>query len=176
MQHDNHASGVNPYAAVNANPYAAPTARIEQHVEQTDSVVLASRGARLGAYLLNSTLFGLCFGAFIYAAILGRARTAEGLALLGAFIGVALIVVNLVMLHRSGQTIGKRIVGIKIVRSDGSRCGLGRLIALRFLVPVLISAIPKVGRFFGLIDALSIFNSERRCIHDYIADTIVVDA
>jgi uncharacterized RDD family membrane protein YckC len=43
-------------------------------------------------------------------------------------------------------------------------------------VPALISAIPKVGRFFGLIDALAIFTPERRCIHDYIADTIVVDA
>lgn len=178
MQHENHASGVNPYAvaAPSANPYAAPTARIEQHVEQSGDFALASRGARLGAAIIDNVLFLLCFGAFIFAALGRGPRTAGGLAMLGVIVGVVLVVTNLVMLHRSGQSIGKRLVGIRIVRSDGSRCSLGRIVGLRILLPALMSAIPYIGRFFNLVDALAIFREERRCIHDHFADTIVVDA
>ena len=38
-----------------------------------------------------------------------------------------------------------------------------------------MSAIPLVGPFLSLADALSIFGSQTRCIHDYMADTIVID-
>lgn len=178
MQHDNHASGVNPYAVATptANPYAAPTSRVEQYVEHNDGVVLASRGARLGAHLLDTLLYGLCFIGIIMAAVGAGARTAGALALLGVLAGLGLFAANLVMLHRHGQSVGKRIVGIRIVRSDGSRCALGRIVGLRMGVPILISLIPFAGYVFGLLDPLSIFREERRCIHDHIADTIVVDA
>jgi uncharacterized RDD family membrane protein YckC len=35
--------------------------------------------------------------------------------------------------------------------------------------------IPVVGRLINLVDPLLIFGKERRCLHDLIADTIVVD-
>jgi uncharacterized RDD family membrane protein YckC len=91
-------------------------------------------------------------------------------------VGFALGIYTLVLLYRSGQTIGKKIVGIRIVRTDGSRAGLLRILGLRYIVPGVISAIPLLGFFFALADALVIFGEQRRCIHDYIADTIVVDA
>ena len=46
---------------------------------------------------------------------------------------------------------------------------------MRELVPAAMSAIPLVGPFLSLADALSIFGSQTRCIHDYMADTIVID-
>jgi uncharacterized RDD family membrane protein YckC len=85
-------------------------------------------------------------------------------------------IVNWIMISQSGQSIGKKIVGTRIVKVDGSLPGFAAGVALRAWVPVVIQAIPCVGAIFGLLDVLFIFGSERRCIHDQIAGTIVVQA
>jgi uncharacterized RDD family membrane protein YckC len=95
---------------------------------------------------------------------------------LGVVVMLGVVVVNCVMLHRSGQTIGKRALDIAVVRSDGSAVALSRYIFLRVVPIILLGMIPLVGRFAGLVDSVMIFGKERRCLHDYIADTIVVDA
>lgn len=73
-----------------------------------------------------------------------------------------------------GQTIGKRIVGIRVSRSDGSAVGFFRYLILRALPINLATRIPVVGLLLFFVDALMVFNRPRRCLHDYIADTIVV--
>jgi uncharacterized RDD family membrane protein YckC len=93
-----------------------------------------------------------------------------GLAFLGVFI------YNLVLLNSDGQTLGKRWMKVRIVRSNGERAGLGRIFWLRMFVPGLIGRIPFVGVIFALTDPLFIFGEERRCVHDMMADTIVVNA
>jgi uncharacterized RDD family membrane protein YckC len=45
---------------------------------------------------------------------------------------------------------------------------------LRWLPVFALRFIPFLGGLAGLADALVIFGSDRRCIHDYIADTIVI--
>ena len=179
----NTADALNPRpqpAAAPLNPYAAPTARLaELH---SDEVTRASRLSRLGAQLLDGLLVG---GPLILVAVvtgvMQRPRqsistgTSVAFALMGVWI-LGFAIYQLILLHRSGQTLGKKLVGIRIVRTDGSRAGLGRIFALRYLVPGLIGAIPFLGGFFSLADYLLIFGAEKRCIHDYIADTIVVDA
>ena len=50
------------------------------------------------------------------------------------------------MIVAHAQTLGKRWLGVRILRSDGSRPTLSRVALLRELVPMLISAIPFVGR------------------------------
>ena len=62
------------------------------------------------------------------------------------------------------------------LRSDGSRAGLARIFWLRNVVGALISWIPLAGGLYALVDLLWIFGGARRCVHDYIADTIVVNA
>jgi uncharacterized RDD family membrane protein YckC len=94
---------------------------------------------------------------------------------LGFLLMLGVFVVNCVMVHQSGQTIGKRMLEIAMVRTDGSPITLLRYIFLRVVPVVLLGMIPLVGRFVGLIDPLLIFGKERRCLHDLIADTIVVD-
>jgi hypothetical protein len=42
-------------------------------------------------------------------------------------------------------------------------------------VPTLIGMIPYVGWIFSLADPLFIFGESRRCLHDMLADTIVVN-
>jgi uncharacterized RDD family membrane protein YckC len=58
------------------------------------------------------------------------------------------------------------------VRVDGSPVSLGRLILLRNVVVWVLSLIPM----FGIVDVLFIFGESRQCLHDRIADTIVIKA
>ena len=58
------------------------------------------------------------------------------------------------------------------MRSDGSDATLGRIFWLRNVVNALIAIIP----LYSLIDILFIFGESRQCLHDKIADTIVVKA
>ena len=163
------------------NPYQAPSAHVEDVNDNEDSE-LAERGTRLGAVILDSLIF-LVPGLFaiIPAMLSMRGNAAEAMGI-GATIAVSVgvlgmlvvLVIDLVMLHRSGQTIGKRMLNVKIIRSDGSRAGLTRIFFLRMLVPGLIGGIPFVGFIFTIVDPLFIFQESRRCVHDLIADTVVI--
>ena len=75
-------------------------------------------------------------------------------------------------MHRNGQSIAKKLLGIKVVRSDGSPASLGRLIWLRNVLNWFISIVP----LYGVVDSLFIFGEAHQCLHDKIADTIVVKA
>lgn len=61
-------------------------------------------------------------------------------------------------------------------RSDGSRATLARIFWLRNVVNDAIRFVPVLGPLYGLVDVLMIFGGQRRCCHDYIADTIVIRA
>jgi uncharacterized RDD family membrane protein YckC len=89
---------------------------------------------------------------------------------------LAFALVNIAWLYQNGQSIGKKIMDIKIVRVSGERCALWRILVLRAFVNGLPRYIPFVGSFYALADPLLIFGESRRCIHDYIADTIVIQA
>lgn len=97
------------------------------------------------------------------------------------FVGMGIGFLIFILLHgyllaNRGQTIGKLALGIRIVRSDGSRASLGRLLGLRYGIGAALMAIPAIGQIFGLVNVLLIFRQSRRCLHDNIADTIVVKA
>lgn len=165
------------------NPYQAPSAHIEDVNDNEDSE-LAERGTRLGAVILDSLIF-LVPGLFaiIPAFLLTQRGNAEAMSvgtMIAVTVGVlgmlVVFVIDLVMLHRSGQTIGKRMLNVKIIRTDGSRAGLTRIFFLRMLVPGLIGSLPFVGIIFTIVDPLFIFQESRRCVHDLIADTVVIKA
>jgi uncharacterized RDD family membrane protein YckC len=169
------------------NPYAAPAARV-QDVDDAAEYELADRGTRLGAAILDGLVVGgpvalVAIGAAIMvpaiqlpgadsgqAAVLGLVALVVGAALIGV------LALNLVWLHRYGQSIAKRWLGIRIVRTDGGRCSLLRIVFARGLPMIVLRAIPMLGWIFGLIDALLIFREDYRCLHDHFADTIVVKA
>jgi uncharacterized RDD family membrane protein YckC len=97
--------------------------------------------------------------------------------LVPGYAGVSIIaVINLYLLHKSGQTLGKRIVGTRIVMNDGARAGLGRIFVLRMLAPGIIGWVPVIGFLFGVANVLFIFREDRRCLPDHMAGTIVVHA
>ena len=160
------------------NPYAAPEAPVSRALPppfpDEARLPLAGRGDRLLATIVDRALYFACLVPALVVAIV-QARSAFGLAvMLGLFAIAILFIYNLVLLGDHGQTVGKRWLRIRIVRSDGSDADLGRLFGLRMCVPWLIGFL--LGPLFVLPDVLFIFSDERRCLHDMMADTIVVDA
>jgi uncharacterized RDD family membrane protein YckC len=173
------------------NAYAPPKANVADVTPDTE-MVLAGRLRRLGAAILDGIIVGfLVYTPLLFAGGLGEAfaevaRTGNMLAFWGVFTGVAGIVslalliawgvVTYRLVDANGQTIAKKWLGIKVVRSDGSKATVGRIFWLRNVVNTVISVIPLIGSFYGLIDALFIFGERKQCVHDKIADTIVINA
>ena len=169
-----------------SNPYAAPAAVVDD-VAAWDKYDLenskASRGKRLGAALTDGVisliwLLPIIWGGSMVGDVrqgLKPAAPMTGLILFGLVLLLVILVINCMLMHRHGQTIGKRALDIAVVRTDGSRVGLLRYIFVRGVPISLLGAIPYVGSLITLVDLLMIFGKERRCLHDLIADTIVVD-
>ena len=79
------------------------------------------------------------------------------------------------LLARDGQTVGKRLMGIRIASyASDQNPGFLRIVGLRMFLPAVIISIPCVGFLFSLLNILFIFGSEKRCLHDLIAGTKVI--
>ncbi len=156
------------------SPYQAPTAAMIE--ETSNELELAGRGTRLLAYLTDYFIFiiPLLFILFIFGQEFMLDSTEEQITGIIILAGLPIIIINLILLYRNGQTIGKRFFSIKIVRVNGERAGFLRIIFARYLPMMLLSAIEVVGGFIALFDVLFIFQKSRRCLHDMIADTIVI--
>jgi uncharacterized RDD family membrane protein YckC len=178
-----------------SNLYAPPKSAVAD-VASDEDAEKATRGSRLGAKIIDALLWVVPFvPAYIKVlpTLVSSASAADRSKLgalavwgslaatgvpfyAGALIVLCLLAVTAVLVHRHGQTIGKKALGIKIVRTDGSRATLARIFFLRYLVNTLITLVPMGGRLYVLVDVLFIFGKQQRCVHDYIADTIVVKA
>lgn len=166
-----------------ANPYAPPQAEVRDGVAH-DEIELAGRGARLGAAMLDGLIGLVVVGAPLFIGADFNAMQAGGFRDVFSSTGLTLAGIGMVILigitaylvYQNGQTIGKKIVGIKVVRSDFSRASVARIFWLRNFVNGIPGAIPYVGNVYGLVDHLFILGEKRQCVHDKIADTVVVKA
>jgi uncharacterized RDD family membrane protein YckC len=153
-------------------PAMAPAASGRSYAGDTP---LAGRGSRLMAALLDALFLGLSIvpGVLILSTM-GGSDGMNAIGLLGFIIGPAIFLVYTIrILVRDGQTLGKKVMKIRIVNyDDGGNPGFGRVIVMRGFVNGLLSNIP----FYALVDVLFIFGSEQRCLHDLIAKTKVVQA
>ena len=174
-----------------SNNYAPPKSEVADVVPDDD--VKASRGSRLGASILDSLIIFLPMTPAYVQAVPLLARAAGGvprnaLAVWGViastgswfYVGllwaVIMLTINGILTYRNGQSIAKKWLGIKDVRTDGARASFARIFWLRNVLNSAIAFIPLIGSLYGLIDILFIFGSAKRCLHDYIADTIVIRA
>lgn len=78
-------------------------------------------------------------------------------------------------LFHSGQTIGKRLLGIAIVTMDNQKPPFGPLILHRYFSQWIVGMLPGLGFLLRVADILLIFRSDRRCVHDLLAKTKVID-
>lgn len=140
---------------------------------------LAGRGARLGAFLIDLLFFALCVGpGAAMAGLSDQGDTVYSIGVVLCVVGFLIaVVVQIMLLTKRGQTVGKKLVGVKIVKyDDGSAPGFVHACLLRAIVPGIIGNVPIVGPLFSLTDICCIFTYERRCLHDLIAKTKVVNA
>lgn len=86
-----------------------------------------------------------------------------------------LAVVQIVLLCRRSQSVGKICLRIQIVSvRDEQPGGTVRAFLLRGLPTWIIKQIPVLGLLYWLVDSFTIFREDQRCIHDLIAGTKVV--
>jgi uncharacterized RDD family membrane protein YckC len=109
--------------------------------------------------------------------------------------GVALLpylIVTTIYTARSSQSIGKRLVGIRIDRVEGGRASSSKIALRNYAVAIGALAVSFLlgtvysGGFLQYtyivwllviaVDVAPIFGEARRCIHDYVAGTVVVVA
>lgn len=166
------------------NPYAPPGAELLLAPEAVDpgEERLASRGKRLLAAIIDVLI--LCavnlpimyfLGIFDYTAL--RQKIPFHLSAASSFAAFILYaLVNGPLLAKYGQTWGKRAMKIRIVDINGRPLTLTRILLARQLPIQFLSLLPFVGGLIGFADMLAIFGKERRCLHDRVASTKVVDA
>lgn len=161
------------------SPYYPPATLINDTLDDKDiqkeniqKLELANRTTRLGAVIIDVIIFSIPVILVIFLNHFNK-MLINTIFYSSLFI---IIIVNLILLYQYGQTIGKKLLFIKIVRSNGSRAGLRRIILLRVLLTGLLTGIPKIGGIIYFADIILIFKTDRRCLHDIIADTIVIKA
>jgi uncharacterized RDD family membrane protein YckC len=163
------------------NPYAPPKAEVTDIFDPTAPIELADRGTRLAAFIVDGIImacmwylpFLLVFG---LGGGFGDTQPSGSLILTGVLLGTVGFAVWCWLTVRyvlaNGQSIAKRMLGIKVVRTDGSPISLGRIFWLRNVVNGLLGIIP----LYQLVDPLFIFGEPHQCLHDKLADTIVIKA
>ena len=164
------------------NPYAPPRAAVKDIADP--GADLAGRGTRLAAAMLDGIIFAIVvyIPLIISMSIHGRPLLVNahinygGMFGAGGWLPLAGLIawgwLTILFVSRNGQSIAKKMLGIKVVRRDGSPASLGRIFWLRNVVNTVLAFLP----LYGLVDALLIFGEARQCVHDKIADTMVIKA
>jgi uncharacterized RDD family membrane protein YckC len=155
------------------NPYAPPVQQDEwSTAELHQDLWLASRGRRFLGSLIDNLVYLVALAPAVLL-IDGDIRSENALLVIGLAVMV-IVAVQAVLIATSGQSIAKKLLGMRIVRLDGSPIGFVRGVLVRSWAVGAIASIPTIGGIFGLIDALYIFGAEQRCLHDVMAGSKVV--
>lgn len=157
----------------------------------------ASFGARLGGHILDNLLYGLLLSVFLIPGIVmiaaGVKTCAEKIdaanggdvtctssdingGLLGGGIGLILLgtiivaIIYLRALGKTGQTWGRKIVGVKVVREqDGAPLGVGLAFGRTVLEQIL-------GQLCLLNYLWMLWDAEKQTWHDKIVHSVVIKA
>ena len=163
------------------NLYAPPVARVDD-VGVESGFELAARKVRCLAALIDIScmIFLTSMVLFFFNGVRYYIDVSTALvwkAALGVSVPnlLACWALNGYLLARRGQTVGKKLLGIKIVMADGSVAPFWRTAGLR-LVPFVLGGVGPVGAALLAFDGLLILGHQRRCLHDFLAGTIVVKA
>jgi uncharacterized RDD family membrane protein YckC len=170
------------------SPYAPPTARVEEDqgaVIRGGKVVYAGFWKRFAAYCIDYVVVvALTYAIMIPVALIGAigiGATASGDNPVASGVGIALLgfgyllsfllpLLYFVWMHSSRHqaTLGKLAVGIKVVRTDGTRIGFWRAFG-RIFATILSTLILFIGWL------MAGFTQQKQALHDMVCDTLVVD-
>lgn len=144
----------------------------------------APHGRRLVALLVDGVVIvALAVAIFLIAgaAVAGGTDRTVVLAILLGFFGyivAALLYAPVAMALLGGRTLGKYVVGLRVVGEDGVPVGFGRAFFREVLVKGVVLAIASgiTGGLAFLADALWPFVDDRnRALHDLVSGTRVVE-
>ncbi|MCW8330946.1 RDD family protein [Photobacterium sp. SDRW27] len=155
-----------------------------QHENNLEALELATKWSRLGASLIDGFIISVFTMPLIY--FMGgfdgvhqnpTVQAPLSMLLFGAFIGVLLYAaINWKLLETKGQSIGKKLLKIRVVYLDGAQASRKDILLKRYCPYVFSAYIPFVGALVSLFNVLFIFGKQRRCLHDRLAGTKVVKA
>ena len=150
-------------------------------LENTDGDMLASRWSRLGAAIIDGlTMIPITLPLMYFTG--GFDDISKGiepsvsyfLALSIAGMAVFLLIHGK-FLVRDGQTLGKKVLNIKIVTLAGRHADVPTL-AKRYGFSWLIPLIPVIGPIINMVNILFIFTKSKRCLHDHVGETKVINS
>jgi uncharacterized RDD family membrane protein YckC len=155
--------------------------------QDTYDVEAATRLSRLGATVVDGLAFAV--PAVAMAILVPLAMVSGGVGsmmivlVLALVILLGLLVAQIVLLVKHGQTLGKRALRIRMITSSGETPSIWRVFFLRWLPFVVVAGVIELvfkvkglGNLIHVADALLIFQATRRCLHDLFADTHVIKA
>ena len=149
-------------------------------IDPNQGIEAASRWSRLAARLIDSLIMALPLP-FLLLPLVGPI-----IALVGCLL---LLVAQMYFLVTQGQSMGKKVMGVYIMRGDGGLPHIGWLLIRGFAIPAFAMLLQAagardhtaVGRILILVaslvvlgDILSILGPTRRCLHVHLAGTHVV--
>lgn len=141
-------------------------------IDDVDEFILASRSKRLIAKIID---FVLLFIAILIPALTVQIILGGGEPVLAALIGaIVFAIYQYYLLSTISQTLGKKYMNIIIVKKDRSSGGFVTNVVLREWIIGIIGLFPLIGWLVKIVDMLFIFRNDRRCIHDMIANTMVI--
>ncbi len=144
-----------------------------------ETVELARSGQRCAARILDFIIVSVFDVAVALFIVLGESDDAEQIAdrLTGVFLwsSVLFLVYEVVQVALWGRTLGKRMVGIKVVNAaHGGVPGWGKAVG-RWAIPGLVYLIPIVGPLAALLCYISLtWDRVYQGWHDKAAGTLVV--
>lgn len=161
------------------NPYSAPKSDIIADKQQDNSeIVLASRSTRLVAVFLDTFILLLILIPVVLLTGLLDLETLHTELSAGLTMAVMSLVlyllINSKLLVSKGQTVGKKIMNIKVIDAKTRAVPSAKnIIAKRYLAFFILGQIP-LANIISFVDSLMIFRKSRKCLHDDFAGTIVV--
>lgn len=149
----------------------------------TESPTLAGRIRRLLATLVDAILVPslTIFLVMVFGIVEDAQDFADNWWMLHVLLLAVLsyLLLNGYTLVQSGQTIGKKLVGIALVGAGAASVPIWRLVFVRGIffalsyAVVMLPVVPWIA-LLPVLDHLLIFGKTRRCLHDLAAGTIVV--
>ena len=177
-------------------------------------VTIASAGSRIAAYLINNIFTAIALVPFFVVGVqlaikTGGFKQTAGLerffqdvawlVLVGLLVLLLYGIVQIYFMSRDGQSLGKKIMGIRVLKTDGRNPGFAGTVLMRevlyaVIVALLAAGIGKlsqlvtgsekfvdltgnivsVGLFIVCVVMLFLVKTDRRTLPDYLADTVVV--
>jgi len=145
--------------------------RLREGVSLPSDVVYGTFGRRFSAKFIDGLIVGVVNA--VISAFLGAALASAGkivVQVVVQLVGISLTLAYLVyFIRKNDATPGKKAMGLRLLRADGSKLSKRRIIGRHF-AEYLSSLTLLIGYLMAAFD-----KEQRRALHDRIADTRVID-